>query len=572
MNRQRPVPLQIFVVVMGSINSFFGRIQKLFRQNRNRHVVDITGASGLRGRYMNRHNAPPVTLTTSSIPSSIGDRRFLLKVCKTMDEVVKLCQSQKLNLKSSPPFILDILPDTYAHLMLIFTNHNNMLRDNELLRIFMNNLVSKCKEVSKLFRNTSIYDEKSEYRRALTKYSLILSHMLFELRAEFPNGVFVGDKFRITKKAAEDFWNSKFGKSKHIVPWPTFLKALEQHHGGPISKVQAIELKKTLDLSDDGFISTFEFDVFTRLFYPFKTVINNWQTLTTGHPAYCAFMTYDEVRTRLESLVSKPGSYIFRLSCTRPGQWAIGYVAPDGRIYQTIPQNKSLIQALFEGSNEGFYKYPNGRDHDISLDKLMEAAQAERVIVHDDQNDLYTEMGTTFEMCKICDDQHKNTRIEPCGHLLCHQCLDTEGGGATCPFCRYEIKGTNAIVIDRVPAHRRRNVRDNNDEEEFVEMDFGYDAETNEVKVTIVPQTPAVPSVSDLPIAPPPLPPRPQNRGGRSNSTRRHVRSYVNVEESLPSTSTAPTITAPPLPPRPANSSRANYVNAPVIGQRHLLD
>jgi len=39
-------------------------------------------------------------------------------------------------------------------------------------------------------------------------------------------------------------------------------------------------------------------------------------------------------------------SYVFRLSCTRLGQWAIGYVAPDKKIYQTIPQNKSLIQSL----------------------------------------------------------------------------------------------------------------------------------------------------------------------------------------------------------------------------------
>ncbi len=52
-------------------------------------------------------------------------------------------------------------------------------------------------------------------------------------------------------------------------------------------------------------------------------------------------------------------SYVFRLSCTRLGQWAIGYVAPDGHIYQTIPQNKSLIQALIDGNREGLYVYPS---------------------------------------------------------------------------------------------------------------------------------------------------------------------------------------------------------------------
>lgn len=46
-------------------------------------------------------------------------------------------------------------------------------------------------------------------------------------------------------------------------------------------------------------------------------------------------------------------SYVFRLSCTRLGQWAIGYVTADGNILQTIPQNKSLCQALLDGFREG---------------------------------------------------------------------------------------------------------------------------------------------------------------------------------------------------------------------------
>ena len=46
-------------------------------------------------------------------------------------------------------------------------------------------------------------------------------------------------------------------------------------------------------------------------------------------------------------------SYVFRLSCTRLGQWAIGYVTDDGSILQTIPQNKSLCQALLDGAREG---------------------------------------------------------------------------------------------------------------------------------------------------------------------------------------------------------------------------
>jgi len=48
-------------------------------------------------------------------------------------------------------------------------------------------------------------------------------------------------------------------------------------------------------------------------------------------------------------------SYIYRQSCTRLGQWAIGYVTAERQILQTIPQNKSLAQALIDGQKDGLY-------------------------------------------------------------------------------------------------------------------------------------------------------------------------------------------------------------------------
>lgn len=48
---------------------------------------------------------------------------------------------------------------------------------------------------------------------------------------------------------------------------------------------------------------------------------------------------------------------MYRLSCTKLGQWAIGYVTNDNKILQTIPQ--SLIQALIDGQKQNLYLYPN---------------------------------------------------------------------------------------------------------------------------------------------------------------------------------------------------------------------
>ncbi|NXS51716.1 CBLB ligase, partial [Brachypteracias leptosomus] len=67
-----------------------------------------------------------------------------------------------------------------------------------------------------------------------------------------------------------------------------------------------------------------------------------------------------------------------------------------------------------------------------------------------EQYELYCEMGSTFQLCKICAENDKDVKIEPCGHLMCTSCLTAwqESDGQGCPFCRCEIKGTEPIIVD----------------------------------------------------------------------------------------------------------------------------
>ncbi|XP_013145423.1 PREDICTED: E3 ubiquitin-protein ligase CBL-B [Papilio polytes] len=416
------------------------------------------------------------------------DKRTLDKTWKLMDKVVKLCQHHKMNLKNSPPFILDILPDTYQRLRIIYSKYeDNMqeLNNNEHFNMFIINLIRKCKQAIKLFKEgkEKMFDENSHYRRNLTKLSLVFSHMLSELKAMFPNGTFAGDQFRITKSDAAEFWRTNFGNST-LVPWKHFREELNNVH--PISSgLETMALKTTIDLTCNDFISNFEFDVFTRLFQPWSTLLRNWQLLAVTHPGYVAFLTYDEVKARLQKYIHKTGSYVFRLSCTRLGQWAIGYVTADGEILQTIPQNKSLVQALLDGYREGFGN-PYYEKSTLKL-KLSTAVNITCIFVQSRKSAMmrdgtpplfqitnqvaiprlylfflayysYTHLfifitipGSTFQLCKICAENDKDIRIEPCGHLLCTPCLtawqiDSEGQG--CPFCRAEIKGTEQVVVD----------------------------------------------------------------------------------------------------------------------------
>ncbi len=150
-----------------------------------------------------------------SAPKLVIDKKTIEKSWKLMDKVVKLCQHPKMNLKNSPPFILDILPDTYQHLKLVYSKYEDrlhLLNDNEYFKIFIENLMNKCKKTIKLFKDgkEKMFDEASHYRRNLTKLSLVFSHMLAELKAVFPNGTFSGDNFRITKGDASDWWKKSF--------------------------------------------------------------------------------------------------------------------------------------------------------------------------------------------------------------------------------------------------------------------------------------------------------------------------------------------------------------------------
>ena len=70
------------------------------------------------------------------------NRKTIEKTWKLMDKVVKLCQSPKLNLKNSPPFILDILPDTYQHLRLIYSKYEQVRLEISPHSILISDLIS----------------------------------------------------------------------------------------------------------------------------------------------------------------------------------------------------------------------------------------------------------------------------------------------------------------------------------------------------------------------------------------------------------------------------------------------
>jgi len=69
------------------------------------------------------------------------------------------------------------------------------------------------------------------------------------------------------------------------------------------------------------------------------------------------------------------------------------------------------------------YLYPDGQTLNPDLLSLVTNVNEDHIHVTEEQYELYCEMGSTFQLCKICAENNKDVKIEPCGHLLCALCL-----------------------------------------------------------------------------------------------------------------------------------------------------
>jgi hypothetical protein len=69
------------------------------------------------------------------------------------------------------------------------------------------------------------------------------------------------------------------------------------------------------------------------------------------------------------------------------------------------------------------YKYPNGKHIHIDLSSALRPTESNHICVSEEQYAIYCDVGTSFELCKICSVNNKDSKIQPCGHLICQSCL-----------------------------------------------------------------------------------------------------------------------------------------------------
>ena len=93
-----------------------------------------------------------------------------------------------------------------------------------------------------------------------------------------------------------------------IVHWSHFVRVFTsaKNEFEIMSSEESLRLRETFDITENGYVSVFEFDIFVRLFHPFRNLIKNWLQITS-HPAHMGFKTYDEVCAILGKHKSRPG-------------------------------------------------------------------------------------------------------------------------------------------------------------------------------------------------------------------------------------------------------------------------
>jgi E3 ubiquitin-protein ligase CBL len=95
-----------------------------------------------------------------------------------------------------------------------------------------------------------------------------------------------------------------------VVPWTEFISALGKVQSIRGGDVERNAMKASIDILENDHVSWFEFDIFTMLFQPWHRLVENWNAIVIAHPAYQAFLTYDDAEAILKKLIKKPGRLV----------------------------------------------------------------------------------------------------------------------------------------------------------------------------------------------------------------------------------------------------------------------
>lgn len=116
--------------------------------------------------HTNGNSASRITMATRDDgTSALGqfkvDKKLFEKLNKLSEKILKYCQSERMNLINSPPYIIDILPDICQLLNVIQATYESklhVLSDIEYFNIFSCNLLEKLLKIVDLFKQAGKFN------------------------------------------------------------------------------------------------------------------------------------------------------------------------------------------------------------------------------------------------------------------------------------------------------------------------------------------------------------------------------------------------------------------------------
>lgn len=405
------------------------------------------------------------------------DDDFQPRRLKTLlSSLIQASSEERLGLPSRQPVLKDVAHSIQIKLdRIISASPMDVLSSHAHFRPCLIHIEQCCRKTLQIILQTDVpvmANPQSVERVEVIRQTRVLYHIVRELMTHYPHETW-SNNTTFCLPEAKVFWKKVAGDMK-IVPWGAFMDALAQKFGSSFKEGNYAELlKEHLDLCDDGYISCWEFDVFTQLYQPWDMLLSTWSIITQKHPGYKAWMTFEEVEQTLQPFRHISGSYVFRKSANHLGKWTIGYIDDTGHIRQSILEEGSLFQNLVSFAAKGICRHPMGNKKNIDPRDFVELDYAAVIEVTDEQSAAYAAVNSTFETCKICLTASKEVRIEPCNHLLCKTCLDNwirsnrTKGVVSCPFCRGQVKNTHVIIFNN-----NKSDMDNNDNQDIVVAPF----------------------------------------------------------------------------------------------------
>lgn len=277
---------------------------------------------------------------------------------------------------------------------------------------------------------------------------------------------------KISDLRARALWINAFGAQARMVPWKDFLSVYLAASGEPnVHDPDLVTLNQFIDFTLDGWVSTFEFEVFmlsfgpimgsaTRLLSPFNSGI------------LAGYTPSAEANALLNG--KDPGCYLIRFSKSNPGSFAVTFVDSKGRIkhcllYNAKPNGMTLRQPpdvfptleAFVKAHSARLKTPLGasaqRSRALEIAGVSGSAYSQSLVGDPSSFDAYTldgiepmDVETDEKMCVVCMAAPVGSCFIPCGHacccLACGKKLEVMKE-RRCPVCRSEVSTTQQIFL-----------------------------------------------------------------------------------------------------------------------------